>query len=55
MEGLSQRQLAEKVGLSHQRIAQYEAGEGTPSLKTARKLADALRVTIDLLYPEGEA
>lgn len=44
--GLTQKNLANKTGLSFSMISKLESGEQTnPSLKTIRKIADALHVT----------
>lgn len=43
-KGLTQTQLAERVGVTYQSIGQYERGETSPSGKTLKKLADALDV-----------
>lgn len=42
--GLTQRQLAEKAGLSQPAVAQYELGQKKPSLNALFKLAVALGV-----------
>lgn len=47
--GLTQEQLAERVGVSRAAVARYEAGEIEPSLKTLVLLADTLRVSTDRL------
>lgn len=47
--GMSQRQLAELVGISGAVVAEYELGRKTPRLETARKLAAALGCSIDEL------
>lgn len=48
-KGLRQFELAEKVGYGAQnqtRISLFELGKSEPSLKTLRKLADALEVKV---------
>jgi UDP-N-acetylglucosamine 1-carboxyvinyltransferase len=40
--GLSQRQLAERVGSTQSAIARMEAGGSQPKLATLKKLAEAL-------------
>lgn len=45
--GLSQRQLAEKIGASQPQIARLEQGNGNPEVATLRKLARELNVRID--------
>lgn len=49
--GLSQQQLAERVGTKQPVISMYESGEREPSLKTLEALADALAVSFDELVP----
>lgn len=49
---LSQEALAEKVGVSRQAIAKWEAGDSEPTLEKARLLAAALEVTLDELTGE---
>lgn len=43
---LTQRVLAERVGIHPIYLAQLEAGTKTPSLRTLERLAKALRVKI---------
>ncbi|MBX2866578.1 helix-turn-helix domain-containing protein [Candidatus Kaiserbacteria bacterium] len=40
--GLSQKELAEKIGTRQSAISRLEGGEGNPSFKTLRKVAEAL-------------
>ncbi|MBQ9001067.1 MAG: helix-turn-helix domain-containing protein [Eggerthellaceae bacterium] len=47
--GLTQEQLAAKVGVSRQTVAKWEAGETSPDLEHAATLADALGCTVDTL------
>ncbi|MHA1339787.1 MAG: helix-turn-helix domain-containing protein [Promethearchaeota archaeon] len=49
-KGLTQAQLAEKVGVTRQTIYYLEAGKYMPSLKLALLLADALDVSINDLF-----
>jgi DNA-binding XRE family transcriptional regulator len=48
--GLSQAALAEQVGLQQPNISAIEAGNRRPEYDTARKLAQALQVTIEEIY-----
>jgi len=48
--GLSQRQLAEIVGVSQRTIATYETNGSLPRGTTARKLAKALNVSLEYLF-----
>ncbi len=44
--GLTQAQLAKKMGLSHGYLARLEIGMHDPPLSTLEKLAKALRVKV---------
>lgn len=50
--GLSQAELAERVGVDKRQIRRYEAGEAQPSLSVAKAIANALNITIDELAGE---
>jgi transcriptional regulator with XRE-family HTH domain len=52
---LSQLELATACGVTQQFIQAIEKGLRTPSLRTARKLAAALGVTVDELIGKEEA
>jgi transcriptional regulator with XRE-family HTH domain len=52
-KGLSQTELADKSGVSRVMIGKYERGEATPSIDAAKKIADALEVSLDYLVGEG--
>lgn len=47
LQNMTQEDVAEKVGVSRQAVAKWEAGETTPDLEKARLLADALGVSLD--------
>ena len=47
MKGLTQEALAEKVGVTRQAIAKWEAGDTMPDLEKSRLIADALGVSLD--------
>lgn len=47
--GLSQEELAAKVGVSRSSVARIEAGQAMPSIPTAVHLADALNTTLEAL------
>ena len=51
--GLTQRQLAEKLGVPYQSIGQWERGVNMPRKKTVDKLADALNVSSEYLWGYG--
>ena len=46
---LTQRQLAEMVGLRHSVVSFYEIGERSPSPEIIKKLASSLHVSSDYL------
>ena len=53
---LTQEELAEKIGVTRQAIAKWEAGETMPDLEKSRLLAEVLEVTLDDLAKfESEA
>ena len=45
--GLTQVELAEKVGLTQMSISKMERGDGYPSFPSAKRLADALDISLD--------
>lgn len=51
-KGWSQTELAKKVEASREVIGKYERDEAQPSVETAKKIADALDVTLDYLVDE---
>ncbi|MGG5578774.1 helix-turn-helix domain-containing protein [Myroides sp. C15-4] len=48
-KGFSQSDLADKSGVSRVMIGKYERGEAIPSIEAAKKIADALEVSLDYL------
>ena len=52
-KGWSQTDLAVKSGVSRVMIGKYERGEAVPSIDAAKKIADALEVSLDYLVGEG--
>lgn len=55
--GMSQRQLADKVGVSKQAIQKIEVGVLTPSLELAIKICKTLKIKIKIneIELDGEA
>jgi len=51
---LTQDELAKLLSTSISVIGRYERDEMTPSIETAKKLADALDISLDYLVGEGE-
>lgn len=56
LQNLTQEDIAEKIGVSRQAVARWEAGETAPDLEKARMLAGVLGVSLDDLtnYEPGE-
>ncbi|MFR8009532.1 MAG: helix-turn-helix transcriptional regulator, partial [Gordonibacter urolithinfaciens] len=56
MTGLTQEQLAERLGVARQTVAKWEAGDSVPDLAHAGALVEALDVSLDALVgfdPQG--
>ena len=47
--GLTQDALADRLGIKKQTISRYENSEREPNIRTAKKLADALGVSLESL------
>ena len=50
---MSQTELANKTGISQVMVGKYERGDASPSIEVAKKIADALEVSLDFLVGEG--
>lgn len=50
IRGFSQKELAEKIGVSNVVLSRYEASKRTPDTETQIKIADILEVSLDDLY-----
>ena len=51
---ISQAGLAGQAGVSREIIGRYERNEVSPSVDVAKKIADALEVSLDYLAGDGE-
>ena len=51
-EGLSQEQLAEKIGVSRQAITKWETGKGMPDIENMMILAEIFKTTLDELVSQ---
>lgn len=49
--GLTQRELARRLGIKPPNISQYERGVKTPKFETILRIADALGVDWEIFYP----
>lgn len=54
-KGLTQKQLAEAVGVSTPSIRIYELGKRTPNEKMLCQIADALAISPEVLHPYNVA
>lgn len=52
--GLSQKDVAERLGISRQAYAQYEKAVSTPKVQTINRLAEAFQCSPDALLPRGQ-
>ncbi len=52
--GVSQARLGEMIGVSNKAVSKWENGSAKPDLDTARRLAEALGVTVDDLLRSAE-
>jgi len=52
-KGWSQADLAKKTDISQVMVGKYERGDAMPSIEVAKKIADALEVSLDYLVGEG--
>lgn len=48
---LTQRQVAEKIGIKYQVYQKYESNFRIPTVYVAVKIASALNTTVEKLYP----
>ena len=53
LTGVTQEALARRAGVRRETVSRVENG-GEPQLRTARRLADALGLQLELLFPERE-
>ena len=51
---MSQAELGKASGINGDIVGKYERNEMKPSIETAKKLADALEVSLDYLVGEGD-
>jgi Predicted transcriptional regulators len=52
--GLSQVELAERVGIRAHTLWRYEADQNMPSARVLQRIAEALGTTVDVLLTDGE-
>ncbi|MDE6520859.1 MAG: helix-turn-helix domain-containing protein [Ruminococcus sp.] len=54
-KGLTQEEIAEKLGVSRQAVAKWEHGDTMPDIESCIKLADIYGITVDLLVRNAGA
>ena len=54
LKGLSQEELAEKLGVSRQAVSKWETGEALPEIIKLKGLAEVFGVTTDFLLNDSE-
>jgi transcriptional regulator with XRE-family HTH domain len=47
--GMTQTELADKLGIAQKQLSRYERGEQTPSVEMAVRMADALGIDMNTL------
>ena len=47
LNGFSQEELADRIGVSRQTLSKYETGESLPDIEKCKQLADAFSVSMD--------
>ncbi len=53
-KGFTQTELAAQCGITQGMISEYEKAKTIPELRTARRIAKTLGVSIETLWPEDE-
>ena len=53
-KGLTQSELAQRVGIAQRTVAAYESGERRPSVEVAKKMAQELGIRWTDFYEEGD-
>ncbi len=54
LKGLSQEELAEKLGVSRQAVSKWETGEALPEITKLKSLSEVFGVTTDFLLNDNE-
>ena len=52
--GLTQRQLAQQIGVTNVAVCNYENGNRLPNVETLSRISQATDTSITLLVPEAE-
>ena len=49
MRGMSQEELAERIGITRQTLSKYETGESLPDIEKSKAIADVFDIPLDEL------
>ena len=49
MHGMSQEELAERIGVTRQTLSKYETGESLPDIEKSRAIAEVFEISLDEL------
>lgn len=52
--GISQRELAQRVGVGKTTISEIERGDRLPNVMTAIRIARALKTTVEEIWGDGK-
>lgn len=52
--GISQRELARRIGVGKTTISEIERGDRLPNVMTAIRIARALKTTVEEIWGDGE-
>lgn len=52
--GISQRELARRIGVGKKTISEIERGDRLPNVLTAIRIARALETTVEEIWGDGE-
>lgn len=54
-EGLTQKQLADKIGVTAHNVGDWERGKAEPSISDLIKLAEAFECSVDAIIGRGDS
>ena len=56
MRGMSQEELADRIGVTRQTLSKYETGESLPDIERCKAIADVFEISMDeLVNPESSS
>ena len=54
MKGLSQEEVAEKIGVSRQTISKWESNLSSPDIQSCKAMADVFGISLEELLDESK-